>query len=115
VVLQWLAIADDTTSAWSMLLALCLFVFHSAVALMALTPISATIDRSIVLQWARRSGLIVIVTIAMWSLVLVMNERRAAGSAALTAIGFITLTGVMLVTRAHSAPSDQDGGEGGLP
>ena len=115
VVLQWLLITDDTTSAWAIVVALCLFVFHAAVALMALTPITATIDRSIVLRWGRRSGSIVVATIAMWSLVLVMNERRAAGSAALTAIGFVTLTGLILVTRAHSAPSDQDSGEGGLP
>ena len=115
VVLQWLATVDGTTSGWAILVALCLFVLHASVGLMALAPISATIDRSIVLRWARRSGSIVVATIAMWAVVVVMNERRAAGSAVLTAIGFISLTGLMLVTRAHSAPTDEDGGDGGLP
>ena len=115
VVLQWWAMTDRNTSAWSILVALSLFVFHAAVALMALTPITATIARSIVLRWARRSALIVVATLAMWSLVLLLNERRATGSAALTAIGLVTLTGLILVTRAHSAPTADHGDERELP
>ena len=115
VVLQWWAVTDRNTSAWSMLVALSLFIFHAAVALMSLTPITSTIDRSIFLRWARRSAVIVVVTVAMWSLVLLLNERRATGSAVLTALGFVTLTGLILVTRAHSAPTGDDVIERELP
>jgi hypothetical protein len=108
VVLQWLVSTRDATTAWAMLMALCLFVFHIVVALMALTPVTATIDRSILLRWSRRSGWIVVATIGTWALVFAMAERRAPGSAALTVVGFVTLTGLILMTRTYSAASDQD-------
>ena len=105
VVWQWLASTDDPTNAWAIPIALCLFVFHTAIALMALTPVTANVDRSILLRWSRRSGYAVAATIGMWALVIVLHERRASGSGALTLAGFVTLAGLIVVTRAHSATS----------
>jgi hypothetical protein len=41
----------------------------------------------------------------VWLLVVVLDGRRAAGSAGLTAVAFVTLTGLVLVTRVRSAPA----------
>ena len=103
VVWQWLASTDDPTNAWAIPIALCLFVFHTAIALMALTPMTANVDRSILLRWSRRSGYVVVATIGMWALVVVLHERRAAGSAAVTLAGFVTLTVLVVATRTLSA------------
>lgn len=100
VVWQWLASTDGPMTAWVVALALCLFVFHTVIALMAVTPIGAVVDRSVLLRWLRRSGWVVLATVAMYALVVVMNERRAAGRVELTALGFVTLTVLILVMRS---------------
>lgn len=111
VIWQWFATTDDLTSAWAVPVALCLFVFHTIIALMALTPTTAKVDRSILVRWSRRSGYVVLATVGMWALVAIMDERRAAGSAALTLAGFVTLTALIAATRAHSATAhSQDSG-----
>lgn len=113
VIWQWFATTDHPTSAWAVPVALCLFVFHTIIALMALTPITANVDRSILVRWSRRSGYVVLATVGMWALVALMDERRAAGSAALTLAGFATLAGLIAVTRARSATShSHDSGYG---
>ena len=88
VVWQWLASTDDPTSAWVIPLALCLFVFHTVIALMAVTPISAVVDRSILVRWGAER-VVVVATIGVWVLAFVMDERRAPGNAALTFVGFV--------------------------
>jgi hypothetical protein len=103
VVWQWFASTDDPTNAWAIPMASCLFVFHIAIALMAVTPVTANLDRSILLRWSRRSGYVVVATIGMWALVVALHERRASGSGALTLAGFVALTGLIAATRALSA------------
>ena len=103
VVWQWLASTDDPTNAWAIPTALCLFLFHTVVALMAVTPTNANVDRSMLLRWSRRSAYVVVATIGMWALVVVLHERRASGSAAVTLAGFVMLTVLMVATRALSA------------
>ena len=99
VVLQWLTTVDDATTAWVIPIAMCLFVFHLAITLTALTPIAAAVDRPTLLRWSRRSLWIVVATIGMWALVAGMAEREARGSVALTVVGFVTLTVLILMTR----------------
>ncbi len=104
VVWQWLAAHDDVTTPWVMPFAVLLFVFHSAVALMAVTPIAAHVDGLLLLRWLRRCGAVVAATVGVWTIVVVMEQRRAPGSAALTVAGFMTLTVLILVMRSRSAP-----------
>jgi hypothetical protein len=108
VVWQWLASIDDSTTAWSIALATLLFVFHSTVALMAVTPIGAVIEWSVLMRWSRRGAVVVGATVVMWALVVVMNERRAAGNVALTAVGLLVLTTLVLVMRAMIPPTDRE-------
>jgi hypothetical protein len=83
-----------------------LFVFHAAVALMAVAPVSADIEWSVLARWMRRGVVVVVATAAMWALVAVMNERRAAGNVALTVIGLLVLTALVLVMRVASRPTN---------
>jgi len=106
VVLQWLATVEDATTAWAIPIASCLFAFHVVITLMALTPVTATVERSIVVRWSRRGCWIVVATIGMWSLVVAMAERHARGSVALTVAGFVTLMVLILMARAGRASSD---------
>jgi len=108
LVWQWLASTDDPTSAWVLPLTLCLFAFHTVIALMAVTPTSAVVDRAILARWAGRSGYVVVATVGMWVLTFVMHERRAPGSAALTFVGFAVLIVLILAARRYRAPSPAD-------
>ena len=110
VVLQWWSSTGGGTTAWSLVTALCLFVFHAVIALMALTSFTATIARSILARWARRSAWIVLATVAMWLLVVGMSERHARGSATLTVVGFVTLAGLVAASRSKRTTSDDHGG-----
>ena len=102
VVVQWLASTGGDTTGWAIGVALCLFAFHAAIALMALTPVTTSLDRSILVRWSRRSVSVVIATLAMGALVWAMNERQASGSGALTAAGLAALAGLVLATRKSS-------------
>ena len=84
-------------------LAILLFVFHSVIALMAVTPINAHIRGSLLRRWLRRSGYVVAATVGVWAIVFVMDQRRATGSAVLTVVGFATLTVLILTMRVCSA------------
>ena len=108
IVWQWLASTDDAMNAAVIPLALFVLVFHTVIALMAVTPISAVIHRSILQRWAARSGVVAIATIGVWMLTFLMHERRAAGSAALTFAAFVTLAALIVATRLSAARADDE-------
>ena len=108
VVWHWLAAIDDVTTPWVIPFAILLFVFHIAVALMAVTPLTGHIHSALLLRWIRRSGPVVAATVGVWVIVVVMDQRRAPGNEALTVLGFTTLTVLILVTRERSARPRHD-------
>ena len=101
VVWHWLASIDDPMTPWVIPMTWCLLVFHAVVALMAVTPITADVDRAILVRWAGRTALVALGVGAMWSLVVAMHERDAAGSAALTVLGLVTFTVLVVATRSR--------------
>ena len=104
VVWHWFAATEDRLTPWAMPMGLCLFVFHVGIALMSVAPMRAIFDRTVIWRWSVRSGYVVVATVAVWLLVIVLDGRQAAGSAALTAVAFVTLTGLVLAARVRSAP-----------
>ena len=108
VVWHWLAAIDDVTTPWVIPFAVLLFVFHSVIALMAVTPLTSHVHGELLLRWMRRSGAVVAATIGAWAIVVVMDQRRAPGSAALTVLGFTTLTVLIVVMRERSRPPRHD-------
>lgn len=104
---QWLVTTDDRMSPLVIGVACLLFAFHTIVALLAVVPITAHVDRTIGGRWARRSTLVVAATVSMWLAVALMDQRGADGSVALTLLGFVTVT--VLVAWTSRSPS-ADGG-----
>jgi hypothetical protein len=93
---QWLVTTDDRMSPLVIGVACLLFAFHTIVALLATVPITAGVEAAIGRRWGRRSALVVIATVAMWLAVALMDQRRADGSVALTLLGFVTVTVLVL-------------------
>jgi len=102
VVWQWLAGTEDVTNPGVILVASGLFVFHTVIALMAVTPSSAVVDRALVWRWLRRCGWVLIATGVMWLVVVVMVDRRAPGSALFSSLALLMLAGFALAIRAFS-------------
>ncbi len=102
MVWQWLATTDSATTPWVIPFAVLLLVFHTVIALMAVTPINARVPASLVGRWAWRGCFVVAATVGVWAIVVVIDQRRAPGSVALTALGFVTLAALILVARALS-------------
>jgi hypothetical protein len=107
---HWTASADASTSAWALVVALCLFVFHTLVALMSTTPPRATIDAGSVFRWLRRSVVVASATGTMWLLVVGVDQLDLAGSAIVTAIGFVAATTLLVAMiaprRTQPAPAE---------
>lgn len=89
VVVQWLSATDDVTTARSLVVAVSLLTFHGLLALMAVTPHSATVHPRILRRWARRSGLVVAATTAVWVLVRVFERRESEANPHLTLLALL--------------------------
>jgi len=108
VVWHWLASSNDPTSPWVVLVAVALFLFHSVVALMAATPITAVVDATTLRRWAIRCSGVVLATVAVWPVVELMSRRDASGNAALmfTALAVLAVCAVVARTRGASSTHD---------
>jgi hypothetical protein len=109
MVWQWLATTDDATTPWAIPFAVALLLFHSIIALMAVTPINARVPASLLIRWGQRGCYVVAAIIAVWAVVVLMDQRRAPGNVALTALGFVTLAALILATRALSVAWSRNG------
>ena len=101
----WVVHVDATTSAWLLLAAPALGLFHTATAFVAGTPAHATIDRAAIERWTSRFGLVVIATATVWGLVAWLDRLDARPAIALTVVALIVLCG------AATALSRSTGGE----
>jgi hypothetical protein len=91
VLIQWLSVVDDVTSISAPIVAACLFAFHCAIALMAVTPHGATVDVAIVRSWFRRAALVLTATTATWLLVVGLDQRAAEGNVVLAVAAVIVV------------------------
>ncbi len=99
VVWQWLVMADDPVGPAGLAVALALFVFHSAIALLAAGSVTTRLDSSILRRWAARLVAVCVATSATWALVVLMDQRNAPGNSSLTIAGLVialALTAVLL-------------------
>ena len=104
VVWQWIVGVDDTTSPGALAVATCLFVFHAVIALMAVTPSPAVVDRLLVRRWVLRAVGVGVATLAMWLIVAVMAQPDGPGSVTLTSIALLVLGALVVATRVLSLP-----------
>lgn len=99
-VLQWMSAVDDPTTPRSLVVAVCLLVFHSLLALMAVTPHSTTVPPDVLRRWAQRVGAVTITTAAVWALVRVLQQRDAPADPRLTLLALLAAgLGVVLLLR----------------
>lgn len=106
---QWLVTTDDRMSPLAIGVAVLLFTFHTIVAVLAVVPVTAHVERAIGIGWTRRGALVVAATGAMWLAVALMDQRRADGSVALTLLGFVTVTVLVVAISRTPEPDGQRG------
>jgi hypothetical protein len=101
VMWQWVVVVDDPTGPAVVVVALALLVFHSTIALMAPAPVTARLDPDILRCWLRRIGLVAGATVAVWGVVLLMDQRRAPGSGVVTLAGFVISLALVALLRTY--------------
>lgn len=99
VVWRWLAVVDDPLSWRLVVVAVGLHVHHTALAMLAAVPETASIPSSVLTRWGARSGVAVAAAIAVWLLVIALDGRSFGGSAVLTAasLAIVAAGGVALI------------------
>ncbi len=102
VLFHWITLDQAVTSPWSMALAAALHLFHTTVALMAVTPHTAVVQRDVVVRWAARSVAVAVSTLGVWLLVVAFEQREAPGNVALSAMAFAVLAGAVVAFRSRS-------------
>lgn len=102
VVLRWAFGVDDVATPWSFVAAIGLAVFHTVVALMAVTPPSAVVDRCLLRRWLRRTGALTVVTAAVWASTTALHHQQLAGSAPLTFAALAALTAAVAVALVRT-------------
>ncbi len=105
VLFQWLTLDVSVTSPWTIALGLGLHVFHTSVALMAVTPHTASLHRDIVIRWLGRSVVVVVATVGVWFLVVALERRAIPGNVALSVTSFGVLAAAVVAFRFRSLPS----------
>lgn len=102
VMLQWLGSADDVTSPAALVIALALFTFHATLALLAVTPHSASVSPVVLRRWVQRSAAVGGATIALWAFVLVLEQREPPPDGALFVLALGVLIAAAWAARARS-------------
>lgn len=107
VVIQWMSATDDVTTVRSLVVALCLLVFHSLLALAAVTPHSATAHAEILRRWVQRGGAVAFATTGVWALVWAFERRDAAANPQLTLLALLA-GGASIVALLRRSVDDVD-------
>lgn len=111
---RWLATVDDPLSWRVIVVAVGLHVHHAALAMLAAVPESAAIPASVLARWSFRSAVAIAAAVAVWVLVIVLDDRSFGGSAVLTAASLVIVAvgGVVLIAAVVDRGADRSGGPG---
>jgi hypothetical protein len=77
----WAATVDHPTSVATLVTALAVLVFHTALAAATVAPPAARWSRSMLHRWARRTGVVAAATAAAWCVARLLASTRMAGGA----------------------------------
>ena len=103
VALQMVGTIDDVTDPRIPVVAICLVLFHTSLALMAVTPHTAPVPAAVIRRWVPRTGVIALATVGSWFLILVLERREATGNATLTVAALAVLVAAVVAVRVRSA------------
>lgn len=108
----WLVHVDARASAWTVVAAAGLLLFHLATSALALGPAEAELPPSLLVAWARRCLPILAGTVGIWLVTAVLTRADAASNVVLTAaaLAVVAAGGWLALTRskpdaARSEPS----------
>lgn len=106
VLFQSITAGQAVTSPWALALAVALHVFHSVVALMSVTPHSATVHQTIVIRWIGRSAVVLLITVGVWLLVVAFERRELPGNVTLSMLAFAVLVAAVVGFAARTLPAN---------
>jgi type IV secretory pathway VirB2 component (pilin) len=99
--LYWAVTVTNPRTAWVAPAALCLLLVHTSLAASTTSPVdrptNATRDR-----WTRRTGVVGIVTVAVWGATYLFGRFSSPRSVLLSALGFVIVCVIALGLRAGS-------------
>jgi hypothetical protein len=106
IVWRWLAVVDDIGTPWLPVATICLLVYHSVISLSASVPTGGNIPTATLSRWLRNVVLGGGATMGVWALVLLFDQRDAAGNGLLTglALAIAAVGAVLIRTRSLNQP-----------
>lgn len=102
LVWRWLVAVDDVGTPWLPVAASCLLAFHSVIALLSTVPTGGEVPLASLGRWSRRAALASSMTVAMWALVTLLDQREAAGNGLLTAVALAIVAAAAVMIRSRS-------------
>ena len=104
---HWAGSVHDPLTAWVLLAAGGLLVFHVAMALAATAPARAGWPAASLARWGRRTALVAAITIAAWSSTLIVDAIHVDGGVGLLVVAATALGLATLVLRNRSTTAGQ--------
>lgn len=98
----WVATVEHPTAVATLVAALAVLVFHTALAAATVAPPAARWSRSMLHRWGRRLGAVAAATMAAWVAARLLSDTGIAGSAALLSTALLALAGVAVWLRGRS-------------
>jgi hypothetical protein len=100
--LHWIATVDDQTSPWTLVVALSIAAFHTAMAASGVSAPAARWPKRMRVRWLRRLGIVVILTVVAWCLEMLVAGTDQDGGAVVLAAALGALTVAALGLRARA-------------
>ncbi len=100
--LQWIVTVDDPTTPWSLVIALDILIVHCLLAVMAVTPASATIHPRALLATMRGAPVAVLTAVVVWALAALLEGRDAPGDPRLMLAALVGITVGAILVRTRS-------------
>ena len=98
----WAATVDHPTAVATLVAALAVLVFHTALAAATVAPPAARWSRSMLHRWGRRSAVVAAATAAAWGAARLLADTSIDGNAALLSTTLLALAGGAVWLRRRS-------------
>jgi hypothetical protein len=97
---HWGITVDDLRTPWTLVAALALGVFHTAMAAAASVPSPGHWSNAMRIRWLRRFGVVAAITLASWLAQVALAGSRMTGNGLLLFVALVALTATTLLLRA---------------
>ena len=97
---HWGVTVDDLRTPWTLVAALALALFHTAMAAAASVPSAGQWSAAMRIRWLRRFGVVATLTLASWLAQVALAGSRLTGSGLLLFVALVAMTATALLLRA---------------